>query len=86
MTYSWGIIPPTVKCFGDLDDHVDANEYGGFCVDEYADLLIELFGGRDEHEGMPQALIDFIDEAQEAIDDWMTAEPLPEAPRIALAH
>jgi len=81
-----GLVPPTVKCFSDLHDYMDANEYGGFCVDEYADLLIELFGGRDEHEGIPQAYLDFINEAQETIDQWMTAEPLPEAPRIVLAH
>ena len=25
-----GLVPPTVKCFSDLHDYMDANEYGGF--------------------------------------------------------
>ena len=57
--------------FADLHDFVDANEYGGFCEDELADRLIKHFGGRDEHEGMPQGLLDYINAAQEAIDKWL---------------
>lgn len=60
-----------ITCFADLNDHVDANEYGGFCEDQFADALIAHFGGRDAHEGMPQGMLDYINAAQTAIDDWI---------------
>lgn len=67
-----GKVPATVKSFGDLHNNVDANEYGGFCEDELADSMIAEFGGRDEHEGMPQGMLDFINDAQKRIDEWIT--------------
>ena len=66
-----GRVPAPVGNFGDLHDHVDANEYGGFCEDDLADAMIKEFGGRDEHEGMPQGMLDFINEAQASIDSWI---------------
>ena len=80
-----GLVPPTVKCFADLHNYVDANEYGGFCVDEYAGLLTELFG-TDERGGMSQDNIDFINEAQGAIDTWMRGANAPEqvTPKLVL--
>jgi len=65
-----GIVDATdIKCFADLHMYVDANEYGGFRINEFVDPLIELFGGRDE--GIPQAYIDFMNEAQGVIDEWL---------------
>lgn len=64
-------IPKTVKTFGDLHDYIDANELGGFCEDAMFDALVLNFGGRDEHEGMPQGMLDYINECQEAIHTWL---------------
>ena len=66
-----GIIPPTVKSFSELHNYVDANEYGGFCIDTFADELIELFGGRGEDERLPEGYIVFMNEAQSVIDAWL---------------
>jgi len=66
-----GLVPTTVKAFSELHDYRDANCYGGFCDDEFADALIEHFGGRDEHEGMPQGMLDLINECQNEIDIWL---------------
>lgn len=66
-----GKLPVYVASFSSLHDHVDANVYGGFCDDEIADGLIEYFGGRDEHEGMPDGMLSFINEAHDAIDAWL---------------
>jgi hypothetical protein len=61
-----------VSSFSDLHDHVDANEYGGFCEDGVADPLIAHFGGRDPvHEGMPDGFLDYMDKAQDAVDAWI---------------
>jgi hypothetical protein len=65
------ILPPNVTDFSDLHNYVDANGYGGFCIEEFAEPLIQLFGGRDEDEGMPQAMLDFMNEAQGIIDAWI---------------
>ena len=65
------ILPPNVTDFHDLHNYVDANEYGGFCIEEFAEPLIQLFGGRDGDDGMPQAYIDFMNEAQGIIDAWI---------------
>lgn len=66
-----GQVPNSVASFGDLHDYVDANEYGGFCEDELADAMIAHFGGRDADEGMPDAFITFMNDAQTAIDTWI---------------
>ena len=68
-----GRVPPTVKRFSELHDYVDANAYGGFCEDGFADAMVEHFGGRDEHDGMPDAMLHYINEAQSAIDTWLQA-------------
>lgn len=68
-----GRVPHSVRSFSELHDFVDANCYGGFCDDKHCDSLIERFGGRDEHEGMPQGLLDLIDAAQDAVDQWLKA-------------
>lgn len=65
------ILPPSPVDFSDLHNYVDANEYGGFCIEEFAEPLIQLFGGRDGDDGMPQAYIDFMNEAQGIIDAWI---------------
>lgn len=66
-----GRVPADVGSFSELHDHVDANEYGGFCEDELADAWIEHFGGRDADEGMPDAFIAFMNDAQNAVDAWI---------------
>lgn len=66
-----GVVPASVESFGDLHDYVDANCYGGFCVEEYADALTEHFGGRDENEGMPDGMLAYINAAQNAVSVWI---------------
>lgn len=84
-----GIIPPTVKSFSELHNYVDANEYGGFCIDTFADELIELFGGRDEDEGLMYDYVAFMNEAQNIIDAWIknaSARIEPQAPTLILVN
>lgn len=66
-----GLVPADCPSFSSLHDYVDANCYGGFCEDSKLQALIEHFGGRDENEGMPDALMDYLNDAQYAIDRWI---------------
>lgn len=66
-----GKVPTTVKAFSELHDYVDANEYGGFCEEEFADMLTQHFGGLSENTGMPQGMVNFMNSAQNAIDVWI---------------
>ncbi|GEM_PF-1729681 len=66
-----GRVPADCPSFSALHDYVDANCYGGFCEDNKLQALIEHFGGRDEDEGMPDALMDYLNDAQNAIDRWI---------------
>lgn len=66
-----GHVPRNCASFGELHDYRDANCYGGFCDDDVADELIEQFGGRDADEGMPDGMINFMNAAQGAIDQWI---------------
>jgi len=84
-----GILPPTIKSFSDLHNYVDANEYGGFCIEAFSEELIELFGGRDENEGHPDAYLAFMDEAQNIIDAWIKASVKtlpPQEPKLILVN
>lgn len=57
-----GRVPRTVKSFSELHDHVDANEYGGFCEDGY-----------EMSEGC-----EFENAAQDTVHVWLAAvEELP---------
>lgn len=66
-----GQVPDDCPTFSALHDHVDANEYGGFCEDGMMAAMIEHFGGRDENEGMPDKMMDYLNEAQNTIDLWL---------------
>ncbi len=66
-----GRVPTDCPSFSALHDYVDANEYGGFCEGALADALIEHFGGCDKNEGMPGAMLEFLNNAQNAIDLWL---------------
>jgi len=66
-----GIVPDDCPAFSALHDHVDANYYGGFCEDDVLDALTNHFGGLDEEKGMPDDLIAFLNDAQNAIDLWI---------------
>ena len=66
-----GRVPADCPSFSALHDYVDANCYGGFCEDDALQALIEHFGGRDEDEGMPDDLMDYLNDAQSSIDLWL---------------
>lgn len=66
-----GRVPADCPSFSALHDYVDANEYGGFCEDALASALIEHFGGHDKNEGMPDKMMEYLNDAQNAIDLWL---------------
>lgn len=66
-----------VRTFADLHDVVDANCYGGFCDDDTAELIIAACGGRDKFDDLPDAYVELMNRAQDAIDKWL---------RSGLAH
>lgn len=64
------LVPKTVGSFSELHNYVDANEYGGFCVDVQHEKMIAHFGGLDDG-GMPQGMLDYINECQADVDLWL---------------
>ncbi len=74
-----GLVPVNVASFSELHDYCDANAYGGLCVDDVLDSLIESFGGRDQGQGMPQGLLDHINACQTAIHEWISSGRMLEA-------
>ena len=66
-----GRVPPDCPSFSSLHDYVDANCYGGFCDDDEMQMFTNNFGGISEEKGMPDALIDYLNEAQNSIDRWI---------------
>lgn len=54
-----GRVPATVRDFGELHDHVDANEYGGM------ELLFNLAGS--------DLATDILNAAQDRVDEWLRA-------------
>jgi hypothetical protein len=67
-------VPVTVANFSELHDSVDANCYGGLCEDDTADAMIDHFGGRDCHEGMPEGMMNMINTAFDTVDAWLKAK------------
>jgi len=65
------LVPADCPSFSALHDYVDANCYGGFCEDDVMQSLINHFGGRDENEGMPDDLMNYLNASQDAIDRWI---------------
>lgn len=66
-----GNLPIDVKSFAELHDYVDANCYGGLCEDRVFDALVEQFGGRDDHDAIPEGMVGLINSAQNAVGDWI---------------
>lgn len=65
-----GRVSADCPSFSALHEHVDANCYGGFCEENEMEALMNHFGGLEE-EGMPAALIDYLNKAQNSIDRWI---------------
>jgi hypothetical protein len=57
-----GKVPETVKSFSELHDYVDANTYGGLCMDG----AIQRLGGLDNAVGLANKM-------QEKVDAWLKA-------------
>ena len=66
-----GQVPADCPSFSSLHDHVDANSYGGFCNDDEMRILIDHFGGINVDNGMPDALIGYLNDAQNTVDRWI---------------
>jgi hypothetical protein len=75
-----GRVPADCPSFSALHDYVDANCYGGFCEDEMMEALLDHFGGRDENEGMPDKLMDYLNEAQNSVDRWIKEGGIKDLP------
>lgn len=66
-----GRVAADVRSFSELHDHVDANCYGGFCDQAFADALAAHFGGGSEREGMPDGMVGYLNAAQASINNWI---------------
>ena len=66
-----GIIPKTVASYGDIDNFCDANDIGKLCNDEIFEALVDKFGGRDEHEGMPDGMFRLLRDVKDGVDKWI---------------
>ena len=64
-------IPADCPSFSALHDYVDANCYGGFCDDDVMQVLTDHFGGLDDNDGIPDTLMDYLNDAQNSIDRWI---------------
>lgn len=71
-----GRVPNFVTTFAQLHDYVDANCYGGFCNDYEFSMLSTFFGG--DGDSAPDAMVEFMNEAQTAVDAWLRTESLIE--------
>lgn len=68
-----GVMPSSVASFEDVQDHCDGNCLGGLCEDDLFDALILFYGNRDKDEGMPEGMCHHINEAHNAVSDWLAA-------------
>lgn len=66
-----GLVPIDCPSFSSLHDYVDANCYGGFCENNEMQALTDHFGEFGKDEGMPEALINYLNDAQNSIDRWI---------------
>lgn len=66
-----GLVPRTVRTFGELHNHRDANGYGGFLDDAVTEPLIAFFGGRDTEGSLPDGFVDFMNKAQDRTSIWL---------------
>lgn len=78
-----GLIPVDVSSFSELHDYIDANCLGGFCDNDFAENMCAYYGGRDENEGMPDELMDYMNAAQDSIDAWVRNGEMRQAISLA---
>lgn len=71
-----GTVPADVASFGDLHDYVDANCYGGVCEDDLFEALVTHFGGDLAEGGIPDAMTDYLNAAQDAVNAWIVSGEL----------
>ena len=72
-----GVVPRTCASFTELHDYCDANCLGEVCEDEVWDGLVKHFGGRDPHdEGIPQEMMDLLNQTQSTLDLWIRSGAL----------
>jgi hypothetical protein len=77
-----GVVPASVRSFSRLHDYVDANEYGGFAIEETASPTFDRLARSDRRSDRTlQARIDFINKVQDALDAWLKAGGLKPAKR-----
>lgn len=71
-----GTVPATVATFGDLHDHVDANEYGGAC----GEYLYRLSHTDDDLNAFGEQYHDAVEAAQNACNAWLRSGRPAESP------
>ena len=77
-----GRVPVECPSFSALHDYVDANCYGGFCEDDVMQALTVHFGGINKDKGMPDALIGYLNDAQNSIDRWIKEGGIKQYPKM----
>lgn len=70
----FGVVPVILEEFGELHDHVDANEYGGMCEDAIVDEGNLLFPERTDDTIATQGLMDVFEDIQTYLDLWITSK------------
>jgi hypothetical protein len=68
-----GDIPTDVRSFSALHDHCDANCLGGLCETATFDAIWKQFSTPGSTDGMPQGMLDLINGAQNAVNEWLTS-------------
>jgi hypothetical protein len=71
-------VPDDVVDFSHLHSFMDANELGGLCEDHIFDGLWRHFGGTQGGD-MPDGMVQYCNDAQDAVDAWIRAGGLKEA-------
>ena len=66
-----GKVPSTVMSFHDRLTYVNVYAYGGFCDEDYTNILIEQFGGLDKYSCVPEDMLKFIDDVRSDIHEWI---------------
>lgn len=64
-------LPMNVKSISEIDNYVDGNDIGYVCQDEIFNALIERYGGRDEHEGIPDGMHDLLNKLSDKLNFWL---------------
>ena len=70
-----GQVPLSTDSLSALHEHCDGNCLGGICDDDVFEQLVRAFGGRGEDESLPQAMNQFLQDAEIEVSAWLQSRP-----------